>query len=106
MFHLLASEGRTLAAYGPLQPFHIPKYKWEEFAMDFVMGLPKASTRKDAIWVVIDRIMKSAHFVSIKITNLMQRLADLYIKLHGVSAVILLYRDPQFTSRFGRDCRR
>jgi len=106
MFHLLASEGWTLVAYGPLQPLHIPKYKWEEVAMDFLVGLPKASTRKDAIWVVIDRITKSAHFVSIEITNLMQRLANMYINPYGIPVAILLYRDPRFTSKFGRACRR
>lgn len=68
--------------------------------MDFVVGLLKVSIRKDAIWIVIDRLTKSAHFVSIKSTNLMQRLADLYIKLHGIPAAILSNRDPRFTSRF------
>lgn len=49
---------------GPLQPLSIPEWKWDQIAMDFVVGLPKAPSGQDSIWVVIDRLTKSAHFIS------------------------------------------
>ncbi len=66
--------------------------------MDFVVGLLKAPNGQDAIWVVIDRLTKSAHFIPLKITDSMQKLAELYIKeivrLHGIPAAIVSDRDP------------
>jgi hypothetical protein len=89
---------------GLLQPLHVPKWKWDEVAMDFVVGLPRAPSGQDSIWVVIDRLTMSAHFIRLKIIDLMQKLAELYIKeivrLHGIPAAIVSERDPRFTSRF------
>jgi hypothetical protein len=72
--------------------------------MDFVVGLPKAPSGQDAIWVIVDRLMKSAHFLPIKITDSMEKLAELYVReimrLHGLPISIVSDRDPQFTSRF------
>ena len=72
--------------------------------MDFVVGLPKTSKGYDSIWVVIDRLTKSAHFIPYKITNSVSELAELYIKeivrLHGIPASIVSDRDARFTSRF------
>ncbi|XP_062145297.1 uncharacterized protein LOC133852547 [Alnus glutinosa] len=45
--------------------------------MDFVVGLPKAPSRQDAIWVIVDRLTKSAHFLPIKITDSLEKLANL-----------------------------
>ena len=50
---------------GLLQPLEIPQWKWEEIAMDFVVGLPRLRANHDAIWVIIDRLTKSAHFIPI-----------------------------------------
>ncbi|XLU29618.1 hypothetical protein S245_065684, partial [Arachis hypogaea] len=89
---------------GTLQPLEIPQWKWESIAMDFVLGLPRTRTGCDAIWVVIDRLTKSAHFLPIRISCTMEELARLYIKeivrLHGVPSTIVSDRDPRFTSRF------
>jgi hypothetical protein len=72
--------------------------------MDFVVGLPKIAKGYDSIWVVIDRLTKSAHFIPYKITNSVSELVELYIKeigrLHGIPASIVFVRDAQFTSRF------
>jgi hypothetical protein len=72
--------------------------------MDFVVGLPKAPSRQDVIWVIIDRLMKCAHFLPIKVTDSMDKLAELYVReivrLHGVPISIVSDRDPRFTSRF------
>ncbi|XP_024018502.1 uncharacterized protein LOC112090730 [Morus notabilis] len=53
---------------GELQPLDVPEWKWEHITMDFVVGLPKTSECYDAIWVIVDRLTKSAHFVPIKVT--------------------------------------
>jgi hypothetical protein len=72
--------------------------------MDFVVGLPKALGGQDDIWVIVDRLTKSAHFLPIKNTDSMEKLADLYVRdivrLHGVPVSIVSDRDPRFTSRF------
>ena len=72
--------------------------------MDFVVGLPRAPGGYDAIWVIIDRLTKSAHFLTIRNNFSLNRLAELYVdeivKLHGVPVSIVSDRDPRFTSRF------
>ncbi|KAL5572182.1 hypothetical protein UlMin_021779 [Ulmus minor] len=74
--------------------------------MDFVTGLPKTTKNHDAIWVVIDRLTKSAHFIPIRTTFSLEQLADLYVReivrLHGVPKSIVSDRDAQFTSKFWR----
>ncbi|MCQ7926324.1 hypothetical protein NP234_24385, partial [Salmonella enterica] len=91
---------------GELQPLPIPEWKWEEIAMDFILGLPKTSRGYDSIWVVVDLLTKSAHFLPFKTTFTMEQLAELYVKevvrLHGVPKTILSDRDSRFTSSFWR----
>ena len=53
---------------GMLQPLEIPQWKWESIAMDFVSGLPRTRAGFDAIWVIVDRLTKSAHFLPIRMT--------------------------------------
>ena len=48
---------------GSLQPLVIPKWKWEHITMDFVIGLPRTLGGNNAIWVIVDRLTKSAHFL-------------------------------------------
>jgi hypothetical protein len=59
------AEHQRLA--GMLKPLLIPKWKWDEIAMDFILGLPKTPTGEDSIWVVVNRLTKSAHFIPIKV---------------------------------------
>ena len=72
--------------------------------MDFVRGLPKTSPGYDSIWVIVDRLTKSAHFLPVKTTYRAARLAKFYIDrivyLHGVSISIVSDSGPQFTSQF------
>jgi len=49
-----------------LRPLEIPTWKWDSISMDFIMGLPHLASRKNAIWVILDRITKSGHFLSIQ----------------------------------------
>jgi len=51
---------------GLLQPLTIPSGKWEDISIDFIIGLPKTAKGYDSIWVVVDRLTKSAHFIPFK----------------------------------------
>ncbi|GJZ88421.1 putative reverse transcriptase domain-containing protein [Tanacetum coccineum] len=86
-----------------IQP-KIPMWKWERITMDFVTKLPKTSNGHDTIWVIVDRLTKSAHFIPIKETDSMETLTRLYIKeivsRHGVPISIISDHDSCFTSRF------
>ncbi|KAJ8764949.1 hypothetical protein K2173_010414 [Erythroxylum novogranatense] len=92
------------APSGKLRPLSIPEWKWQRVTMDFLMGLPKISRKHDAIWVIVDRLTKSAHFLAIKQTDSLHMLAKKYIdeivRLHGIPDSIVSDRDPRFTSRF------
>jgi hypothetical protein len=78
---------------GLLKPLEIPEWKWEHITMDFVVGLPCTPRGKDAIWVVVERLTKSAHFIPMKTTNSAEELVPLYMKevlrLHGVPKSIV-----------------
>ncbi|GKD68418.1 putative reverse transcriptase domain-containing protein, partial [Tanacetum coccineum] len=79
-------------------------WKWENITMDFVTKLPKTSTGQDAIWVIFDRLTKSAHFLPMKETDSMEKLTRQYLKevvsRHGVPVSIISDRDSKFTSQF------
>ncbi|GJR55815.1 reverse transcriptase domain-containing protein [Tanacetum coccineum] len=89
---------------GLLQQPEIPDWKWENIAMDFITKLPRSSSGHDAIWVIVDRLTKLAHFLAIREDYSMERLARLYIDeivaRHGVPTSIIYDRDGRFTSRF------
>ena len=59
---------------GKLQPLKIPEWKWDSISMDFLVRLPKTLKGLDSIWVIVDRLMKFAHFIPIKITYPLERL--------------------------------
>ena len=71
--------------------------------MDFVVGLPRTQRGSAALWVVVARLTKSAHFIPIRVRDPVDHLADLYIRdivrLHGVPVTIVSDRDPRFTAR-------
>jgi len=72
--------------------------------MDFVGALPKIVKGFDSIWVIVDRLTKSVHFIPIKTGMSVARLAEIYIeqvvRLHGIPSSIVSDRDPRFTSKF------
>ena len=74
--------------------------------MDFETNFPRTSRRHDAVWVIVDRLTKSAHFLAVRITFTLEKFYRLYVceivRLHGVLASILSDRDPRFTSRFSK----
>ncbi|GJS32120.1 putative reverse transcriptase domain-containing protein [Tanacetum coccineum] len=88
-----------------VQP-EIPQWKWDNITMDFVAKLPKSPQGYDTIWVIVDRLTKSAIFVPIRETDPLKKLAKLYQKevvaRHGIPVLIICDRDPRFASRFCR----
>ncbi|KAM0044820.1 putative nucleotidyltransferase, Ribonuclease H [Helianthus debilis subsp. tardiflorus] len=89
---------------GLLQQLEMPVWKWELITMDFVTKLPKTRKGNDTIWVIVDRLTKSAHFLPMKETFSMEQLAKLYVNeivsLHGIPLSIVSDRDSRFTSHF------
>ncbi|GMI70928.1 hypothetical protein HRI_000762100 [Hibiscus trionum] len=87
---------------GLLQPLRIPKWKWERITMDFVFGLPLSPSKKNSVWVIVNRLTKCAHFLPMHTMYTLDRLTELYIaeivRLHGVPKSIVSNRDPRFTS--------
>ncbi|GKA78129.1 putative reverse transcriptase domain-containing protein [Tanacetum coccineum] len=86
-----------------LQP-EIPQWKWDNITMDFVTKLPKSSQGYDTIWVIVDRLTKSAIFMPMRETDPMDKLARMYLKevvtKHGIPVSIICDRDPRFASNF------
>ncbi|GJW49056.1 putative reverse transcriptase domain-containing protein [Tanacetum coccineum] len=89
---------------GLLVQLEIPMSKWERITMDFVTKLPKTSNGHDTIWVIVDRLTKSAHFIPTRETDSMETLTRLYIKeivsRHGMPISIISDRDSHFIYRF------
>ncbi|GJR35802.1 putative reverse transcriptase domain-containing protein [Tanacetum coccineum] len=87
---------------GLLQQPEIPEWKWEKLAMDFITKLPKSSSGYDTIWVIVDRLTKSAHFLPIREDYKTEKLAKIYVNeivaRHGVPVSIISDRDGRFTS--------
>ena len=72
--------------------------------MYFIVGLPNISQKHDSIWVIVDRLTKMAHFISVHITYNAKRYAEIYLNLiiclHGVPKTIIFDRGAQFVARF------
>ncbi|GKE29686.1 putative reverse transcriptase domain-containing protein [Tanacetum coccineum] len=87
-----------------VQP-EIPQWKWYNITMDFVTKLPRTQSGNDTMWVIVDRLTKSAHSLLMRENDLMDKLARLYLKevvtRHGIPVSIICYRDPRFTLNFG-----
>src|SRR5215813_7542365 len=89
---------------GTLQNLEIPEWKWDMITMDFVVGLPRTVKGYDSIWVIVDRLTKSVHFLPVKSVYTAAQYARIYldsiISLHGIPISIISDRGTQFTSRF------
>ena len=92
---------------GQLNPLPIPQWKWDNINLDFVSGFPLTQQKHDSVWVIVNKLTKSAHFLPDRIDYSMDRLAELYVKeivrFHGVSLSIVSDRDPRFTSRLWKE---
>ena len=75
--------------------------------MDFVSGFPLTQKKHDYVWVIMDRLTKSAHFSPVRLDYSMDQLAELYVneifRLHGIPISIVSDHDPRFTSRFWKE---
>nr|KYP52342.1 Retrotransposable element Tf2 [Cajanus cajan] len=89
---------------GLMQQMEVSEWKWDSITMDFIVGLPRSTRNSDAIWVIVDRLTKCAHFLPVNIKWSLEKLTQLYVReivrLHGVPSSIISDRDPRFTSRF------
>ena len=95
-------------AGGLYQPLPIPKQKWSPISMDFIVQLPKTNKGYDAIFVVVDRLTKMAHFIPTKTTATAEDTAELFrdniFKLHGLPEDIVSDRDSKFVGHFWEVC--
>ena len=89
---------------GLLEPLPIPNKAWESISMDFITHLPTTKDGYDAIFVVVDRLTKYAHFIPTTSSITALDTAKIFIanifKLHGIPKSIISDRDPRFTSEF------
>nr|GEV69811.1 putative reverse transcriptase domain-containing protein [Tanacetum cinerariifolium] len=92
-----------------VQP-EIPQWKWENITVDFVTKLPKTAAGQDTIWVIVDRLTKSAHFLPMREDDTLEKLTRQYLKevvsRHGVPVSIISDRDGRFTSHFWKSLNR
>ena len=89
---------------GLLQPLKVAEWKWEHVTMDFVTHFPWTPRRHNAVWVIVDRLTKSTHFIVVWMTFTLEEFYRLYIReiirLHGLLVSIVSNRDPRFTTHF------
>jgi hypothetical protein len=78
---------------GLLQPLSITEWKWDDISMNFIVGLPLTACKFDSIWVIVDRLSKSAHFIPVHTNYNVQKYAGIYIAhvlcFHGVLKAII-----------------
>jgi hypothetical protein len=89
---------------GLLHPLSIPEWKWDDISIDFIEGLPMTAHKFDLIWVIVDRLFKSAHFIPVNTNYKVQKYAEIYIAhvlyLYGVPKMIISDRGSQFVACF------
>nr|GEV36541.1 hypothetical protein [Tanacetum cinerariifolium] len=89
-----------------LVQIEIPQWKWDNITMDFITKLPKSSQGYDTIWVIVDRLTKTAIFVPMRKTDPMEKLVRMYLKevvtRHRIPILVICDRDPKFASNFWR----
>jgi hypothetical protein len=89
---------------GLLQPLSIPDWKWDDISIDFIVGLRLTACKFDSIWVIVDRLTKSAHFIPVHTKYRVEKYVEIYIArvlcLHGVPTTIISNRGSQFVACF------
>jgi hypothetical protein len=87
-----------------LQPLSIPEWKWENICMDFILCLSRTSWGYNSIWVIVDHLIKSAHFIPVATTNRVMQYAELYmshiIRYYGIPKTIIPDIGSIFTACF------
>jgi hypothetical protein len=87
-----------------LQPLSIPEWKWENICMDFIVDLPHTSRGYNSIWVIVDHLTKSAHFIPVAMTYRDGQYVELYIshivRYHGIPKTIISDRGSISVARF------
>jgi hypothetical protein len=87
-----------------LQPLSISEWKWENICMDFSMGFPHTSCGYNSIWVIVDLLTKSTHFIPVSTTYRVRQYAELYIshivRYHGIPKTIISDRESIFDAHF------
>ncbi|GJZ12689.1 putative reverse transcriptase domain-containing protein [Tanacetum coccineum] len=88
----------------PSMKVDIATYKWDNITMDYITKLPRSSQGFDTIWVIVDRLTKSVHFLLIRENDPLDKLARLYLNRivarHGIPVSIICDRDGRLTSNF------
>ena len=104
VFGVLKSKGRASSSFGIIVAYQNTRVEWDRIIMDFVVGLPLTGRKDDSVWVIVDRLTKSTHFLPVRTDYSLDKLAELYIKekvrLHGIPVSIISDRDSRFTLRF------
>jgi hypothetical protein len=80
---------------GVLQPSSTPAYKWEDISMDFIVGLPLTGRKFNSIWIIVDRLTKSTHFISFQCTPSTE-LKSMLSYIFLASCVCMVSRRPSF----------
>jgi hypothetical protein len=87
-----------------LQPLSIPNWKWENICMDFIVDLPRTSCGYNSIWVIVDRLTKSSHFIPVSTTHRVIQYTELYMShivcYHDIPKTIISDRGSIFVARF------
>jgi hypothetical protein len=87
-----------------LQPLSSPEWEWENICMDFIVGLPRTSCGYNSIWIIVDCLMKSTHFVPVSTTYKVRQYVELYmshnVHYHGIPKTIISDRGSIFLARF------
>ncbi|GJU34630.1 putative reverse transcriptase domain-containing protein [Tanacetum coccineum] len=76
---IIMDEAHKTRPSGLLQQPEIPEWKWDKITMDFITKLPRTKSGHDTIWVIVDKLTKSAHFLAMREDYSIERLARLYI---------------------------
>jgi hypothetical protein len=86
-------KANSMKPGGLLQPLSIRSWKWDDISMDFIVGLPLTARKFDSIWVIVDRLTKSAHFIPVHTKYRVEKYAEIYVArvlcLHGVPKIIV-----------------
>ncbi|GJP48960.1 hypothetical protein CLOM_g8229 [Closterium sp. NIES-68] len=104
VLHMSTDEEQQTEIAGLLQPLPVPEQPWQVVSLDYITELPTTTSGHDAILVVIDKISKMGHFISIRTTARTAETAQLFVRYiisqHGIPTTLISDRDPKFTRKF------